>query len=81
MNMHKSKGKQFDEVIIFEGWPVVVKGKMVANLDWIVPTNLIEAASSQHRQSFRVSVMRAKQRTTIVTPRVDPCVLLLVGET
>ncbi len=77
MNMHKAKGKQFDEVIIFEGWPRIVKGQIVANVDRIVRGNNRAEVNDGSRQNFRVSVTRGRKQITILTPKSDPCVLLV----
>jgi len=63
MTMHKAKGKEFDEVIIFEG---SFTGK-------IVRSNATENEYNQSRLALRVAVTRAMKRTTIITPNNDPC--------
>ncbi|MFC1543094.1 UvrD-helicase domain-containing protein [Candidatus Neomarinimicrobiota bacterium] len=62
MTLHKSKGKEFDEVIIYEG----------PHQDRIWH----EHSPQQSRLALRVAITRAKQRTTILTPSNNICELL-----
>lgn len=63
MTIHKSKGKEFDEVIIYEGH---FQNRIVRNPDRIDVARL----------NLRVAVTRAKKHATIMTPAEDPCPLL-----
>lgn len=63
MTIHKSKGKEFDEVIIYEG---KYSGKIVS-----APERIVQA-----RLNLRVAVTRARNNVTILTPSDDPCQLL-----
>jgi DNA helicase-2/ATP-dependent DNA helicase PcrA len=66
MTIHKSKGKEFDEVIIYEG----------AYQSRILRTNSTDREKAQALLSLRVGVTRAKKFTTILTPKQDPCPFL-----
>ena len=58
MTIHKSKGKEFDEVIVFEGWRA---GRLLReNAD---PRDLEQA-----RLALRVAVTRARKHTLLLTP-------------
>lgn len=63
MNLHKSKGKEFDEVIIWEELynPII-------NPD---PKRI-----EQDKLVLRVAVTRARKLTSILTPIGQPCILL-----
>jgi DNA helicase-2/ATP-dependent DNA helicase PcrA len=66
MTIHKSKGKEFDEVIVYEGPRT---GRLLRQ----DPTT---RDFEQARLMLRVAVTRARQRTTILTPNWEPCPLL-----
>ena len=65
MTIHKSKGKEFDEVIIYEG----------VHRDRIVRDVNDEKGVAQAILSLRVGVSRARHRVTILTPENSPCPL------
>jgi DNA helicase-2/ATP-dependent DNA helicase PcrA len=66
MTIHKAKGKEFEEVLIYEGR---YSGR-------IVPANADAARQGQARLALRVAVTRAMKKVTIVTPSSDRCIFL-----
>lgn len=63
MTIHKAKGKEFNEVIIYEG---VYQNRIVSAPERI----------DQARLNLRVAVTRAKKYAVILTPENDPCPLI-----
>ncbi len=66
MTIHKSKGKEFDEVVVYEG----------IHADRIVRQPDEEDVVAQARLSLRVAVSRARKRVTILTSEQKRCELL-----
>lgn len=66
MTIHKAKGKEFEEVLIYEGR---YSGR-------IVPADADDARQGQARLALRVAVTRAIKRATILTPSGDRCMFL-----
>lgn len=81
MNMHKAKGKQFDEVIVLDGFPNFNNGKIAKNQNRIVWNNDRNNVDDSSRQNLRVSFTRGRQCATFLTPRIDKCVLLVPDNT
>jgi DNA helicase-2/ATP-dependent DNA helicase PcrA len=63
MTIHKSKGKEFDDVIIYEG---SFAGQRIVSYDDFDKARLV----------LRVAVTRAKQKAIILTPKNEPCPIL-----
>lgn len=70
MTMHAAKGKEFDEVIIYDG-PNKFGDKLLKRDAKGNPTN-----KDQDVLALRVAVTRAMKRTTIMTPQWDSCPLI-----
>lgn len=69
MNLHKARGKQFDETILFEGMPIFTRGiGIVRNSGRFVRSNETDDKLAQYRKNFRMAVTRSKYQTTIMTP-------------
>ncbi len=66
MTIHKSKGKEFDEVIVFEG----------SRAGRLVRDNATARDLEQARLALRVAVTRARTRTALLTPSWASCPLL-----
>ncbi len=66
MTVHKSKAKEFDEVIIYEG----------SHQGRIVRPGATEKDVAQARLALRVAVTRAMKHVTIMTPKHDVCMFL-----
>lgn len=64
MTIHKSKGKEFDEVLVYEG---AFQGRFVYSAD----------EYDKARINLRVAATRAKRKVYFVTPSNDPCPLLI----
>lgn len=65
MTIHKSKGKEFDEVVIYEA----TYQRFIHNIS-------DKKSVEQSRLMLRVAVTRAMKRATILTPIKDSCPLL-----
>jgi DNA helicase II / ATP-dependent DNA helicase PcrA len=77
MNLHKAKGKQFDETILFEDAPKIVPGLgIVRNSGRFVRANKMDDKLAQYRKNFRMAMTRSKYRTTVMTPSKDKCILV-----
>jgi DNA helicase-2/ATP-dependent DNA helicase PcrA len=66
MTIHKSKGKEFDEVVVFEG----------SQTGRLLPDNATARDVEQARLALRVAVTRSRQRTILLTPERRACTLL-----